>query len=222
MNVALSDALQKVVFLNKDDELKNYFLLNGLLEVSKDSYFTKANIIKILNEIKSTSKYPEHRIIATNIIEKITTKKFGAGSKAPQFSLKDKTNQLIALSEFKGKPIYINFWTNWSIPSQKEMKIMEVLHKKYKNKIHFISICADNDFEKMTTFLTKNPSYNWNFLHLGNNKKILADYKVVTFPTYVLVDKNQTIIKAPAGRPGGTAERATEDNIEKDFYELTN
>ena len=154
--------------------------------------------------------------------EKITTKKFGAGSKAPQFSLKDKTNQLIALSEFKGKPIYINFWTNWSIPSQKEMKIMEVLNKKYKNKIHFISICADNDFEKMTTFLTKNPSYNWNFLHLGNNKKILADYKVVTFPTYVLVDKNQTIIKAPAGRPGGTAERATEDNIEKDFYELTN
>ena len=218
---ALSDALQKFSFLAIDDELKNYFLLNGLLEVSKDKYFTKANIIKILNEIESNSKYPEHQVIAANIIEKITLKKFGTGSEAPQFTLKDKNNQLISLREFEGKPVYINFWTNWSIPSQKEMKIMEVLHKKYSNKIHFISICADNDFEKMTNFLTKNATYHWTFLHLGNDQKTLANYKVMTYPTYILVDKNQVIVKAPAGRPGGTAERATEDNIERDFYDLT-
>ncbi|MFB0924453.1 MAG: redoxin domain-containing protein, partial [Vicingaceae bacterium] len=164
---------------------------------------------------------PIHKIIAANIIEKITIKKFGSGSEAPQFNLKNINKELISLTPFKGKPIYINFWTNWSIPSQKEMKIMAVLHKKYKNKIHFISICADNDFDKMTNFLSKNPEYNWTFLHLGNDRKTLANYNVITYPTYILINDDQTIYKAPAGRPGGTAERATEDNIERDFYDLT-
>jgi len=98
---------------------------------------------------------------------------------------------------------------------------MKVLHKKYKNKIHFISICADNDFNKMTDFLSKNVGYSWTFLHVGNEKNILSNYSVATFPTYILIDRNLKVIKFPAGRPGGTAERATEDNIEKDFYELT-
>ena len=218
---ALSEALQRFSFLNQDDELKNYFMLNGLLEVSKDKYFTKANIIKILEEIKSTSKYPIHKTIAANIIDRITKKKFGSGSDAPLFTLKNINNEEVSLGQFEGKPVYINFWTNWSIPSQKEMKIMAVLHKKYKNKIHFISVCADNDFDKMKDFLTKNSDYNWTFLHLGNDKKTLANYSVVTFPTYVLIDSKQKIYKAPAGRPGGSIERATEDNIERDFFDLT-
>jgi thiol-disulfide isomerase/thioredoxin len=217
---ALSKALSKYPFL-QNDEFKNLFILNGLLEISKDKYFTQKNILSILTEIKNNSKYPEQKIIAQNIIEKITEKKFGPGSIAPNFSLKDKNNELIDLEKFKGKPIYINFWTTWSIPSQKEMKILETLHKKYKNKVEFISICADNDYKKMTTFLLKNTAYQWTFLHIGNDKKILEKYNIVTYPIYILIDENLKILKAPAPRPGGTAERATEENIDQDLYELT-
>lgn len=218
---SLTKALSKYPFL-ENDEFKNLFLLNGLLENSRGKYFTKENIIKILNEVKSNSKYPEHKKIAANIIERITKKKFGIGSTAPPFELRNKNEESISLNSFKGKPIYINFWTNWSIPSQKEMKIMKVLYKKYKGKIEFISICADNDFSKMTNFLSKNEGYDWTFLHIGNDKKILSKYSIATYPTYILIDKNLKVIKFPAGRPGGTAERATEDNIEKDIYELIN
>lgn len=217
---ALSTALGKYPFL-QNDEFKNLFILNGLLEISKDPYFTQNNILSILKDIQSNSKYPEQKVIANNIITKITTKKFGAGSIAPNFSLKDKNNEVVELQSFKGKPIYINFWTTWSIPSQKEMKILETLYKKYKNKVEFISICADNDYKKMTNFLQKNPTYNWTFLHIGNDKRILEEYNVVTYPTYILIDDNLKILKAPAPRPGGTAERATEENIDQDLFELT-
>lgn len=214
-------ALSKYPFL-ENDVFKNLFMLNGLLEISTDKYFTKANIIKILNEVKSTSKFSKHKLIANNIIDRITKKKFGIGSTAPNFELMNKDSESISLNSFKGRPVYINFWTNWSIPSQKEMKIMQVLYKKYKGKIDFISICADNDFNKMTTFLSKNEGYNWTFLHVGKDKKILSNYSVATFPTYVLINDNLKVVKFPAGRPGGTAERATEDNIDKDIYELIN
>ena len=102
------------------------------------------------------------------------------------------------------------------------MKIMQSLYKKYGNKIEFISICADNDFTKMTSFLSKNESYAWTFLHKGNNNHVLDNYQIATFPQYILIDKNLKILQAPAGRPGGTAERATEENIERDFYNLVN
>ena len=217
--VALSKALGKYPFL-ENDEFKNLFILNGLLGISKDKYFTKENIINILEQIKKDSKYPYHKIIASNIIEKITKKTFGEGSEAPSFKLANNKGELISLSDFKGKPVYINFWTNWSIPAKKEMKIMQVLHKKYKNKVHFISICADNDVNKLTQFLNKNEDYSWDFLHIGKDKKLLDKYKIITFPTYILLDKNLKVAKYPAGRPGGTAERATEDNIEKDLYDL--
>ena len=217
----LLKALSKYPFL-ENDEFKNLFMLNGLLEVSRSKYFTKKNIITILNEVKATSRYPTHKVIAANIIDKMTKSKFGIGSTAPGFELKNKDNESISLNSFKGKPVYINFWTNWSIPSQKEMKIMQLLYKKYKGKIEFISICADNDFIKMTTFLSKNEAYTWSFLHVGKDKTILSNYSVVTFPTYVLIDENLKVVRFPAGRPGGTAERATEANIDKDIYELIN
>ncbi len=216
---ALSKSLDKYPFL-VNDEFKNLFILNGLKEISKDKYFTHENVLSILEQIKSSSKYPIHKKIAENIITKITKKKFGEGSEAPLFALKNEKGELINLADFKGKPIYINFWTNWSIPAKKEMKVMQALHKKYKNKVHFISICADNDKEKLKRFLEKNENYNWNFLHIANDKKLLSKYRIMTFPTYVLLDKNLKVYKFPAGRPGGTAERATEDNIEKDFYDL--
>jgi thiol-disulfide isomerase/thioredoxin len=214
-------ALNKYPFL-ENEEFRNLFMLNGLLEVSAGKYFTKANIINILSEVKANSKYPKHKVMAANIIDRITKKKFGVGSIAPGFELKNKDDEAISLNSFKGKPIYINFWTNWSIPSQKEMKIMQVLYKKYKGKIEFISICADNDFSKMTTFLSKNEGFNWPFLHVGKDKSILSNYSVATFPTYVLIDDNLKVVKFPAGRPGGTAERATEANIDKEIYELIN
>lgn len=217
---ALDKALSKYPFL-KDKEFKSLFTIHGLLSISKDKYYEREHILKILNQIKSTTTYPKQKIITNNIIKKITTKKFGEGSIAPTFLLVDKDGTKHSLSNFKGKPVYINFWTSWSIPSQKEMKILETIYKKYKNKVHFISICADNDFEKMTTFLKKNQSYDWLFLHSGKNNHLLEDYNVYTYPTYVLLDERLVVYQFPAARPGGNAERATELNLEKVLYDLT-
>jgi len=167
----LSKELSVYPFL-KVDEFNKLFLINGLKEVYPGKYFNKKNIIKLLTTAKNNSKYPTQQIITTNIIKKLTVKDFAEGQKAPEFSLKNKEGKLVQLADFKGKPVYINFWTTWSVPSLKEMKIMQVLHKKYKGKIQFISICADNDFGKMKSFLKSNPTYDWTFLHIGNDKQL--------------------------------------------------
>ena len=218
---ALLKALSKYPFL-ENEEFKNLFAIYGLYKISSDKYFNRDNIVKIMSDFKTNTKYPEQRTIAENIYHLLTFKKLSKGSPAPNFQLIDKEENLISLTTFMGKPVYINFWATWNIPSQKEMKVMETLHKKYGEDIQFISICTDNSFDKMKIFLDKNNSYGWTFLHMGENQKLLELYSVATVPSYFLLDQKLNILKAPAGRPGGNAERATEDNIEKDFYDLIN
>ncbi|PKP45026.1 MAG: hypothetical protein CVT95_09765, partial [Bacteroidetes bacterium HGW-Bacteroidetes-12] len=176
---ALSKALSKYPFL-ENEEFKSLFMINGLREIYNDKYFTQKNIISILENIKTNSIYPEQQKIAANVIEKLTIKKLAKGSKAPDFELLTNTNKKISLADFSGKYVYINFWATWSIPSQKEMKIMEVLHKKYNSKIEFVSICTDNDKSKMITFLKENPTMNWTFLHIGESRVLLQEYEVRT------------------------------------------
>ena len=216
---ALSKALSKYPFL-ENEEFKNLFMINGLREIYNDKYFTQKNIISILENIKTNSIYPEQQKIAANVIEKLTIKKLAKGSKAPDFELLTNSNKKIALADFSGKYVYINFWATWSIPSQKEMKIMEVLHKKYNSKIEFVSICTDNDKSKMTTFLKENPTMKWTFLHIGESRVLLQKYEVRTFPTYILVGKEGEIIKFPAPRPSSGTDRPNEENLERLFYEL--
>ncbi|MCL4856620.1 MAG: TlpA family protein disulfide reductase [Flavobacteriales bacterium] len=165
--------------------------------------------------------YPQQKIIASEILQLLTEKKLDKGTTPPDFKLYNQHNELISLQSFKGKYLYINFWATWNIPSQKEMKVMETLYKKYGNDIEFLSICTDNNIDKMNNFLKRNPTYTWKFLHIGKNQKLLDDFSVATVPTYIFIDDKLNIISAPAPRPGGSAERSTEENIEKYFFEIT-
>jgi len=214
-------SLEKYPFL-PDAEFRELFAIYGLYKIKDDKYFNKKNIIGLMNEFRTKSKYAHQKIISEEIYTLLTQKKLDKGSKAVEFSLMNKNNELVSLNSFKGKHLYINFWATWNIPSQKEMKVMEALYKKYNGAVEFLSICTDNNIEKMNNFLAKNPSYTWKFLHLGKNQKLLDDYGVATLPMYVFLDNNLNIISSPAPRPGGSAERATEDNIEKIFYDVMN
>lgn len=214
-------ALNRYPFL-ENDEFRQLFALYGLQNISTDKYFNHANILSMLKEQKTTSKIPQQKIIAEEIYKLATQKALEKGNKAADFNLYNQNNELISLKSFKGKYLYINFWATWNIPSQKEMKLMEALYKKYGNTIEFLSICTDNNIEKMNNFIKKNPTYTWKFLHVGKGRKLLNDYNVATLPYYVFVDDKLNIISSPAARPGGTAERATEENIEKEFFDITN
>lgn len=216
--ITLSKELSKYPFLEKK-EFRDLFMIFGLNELTSDKYFNQNNILTILEELATTTNNSNTKLIAENVISNITKKPLAKGSIAPAFTLKDSKNNDVSLSNFKGKHIYINFWTSWSLPSLKEMKIMAMLHKKYGEKVKFISICADNDISQLKQVLNKNSNYSWTFLHVGNSK-IIEKYQVKTFPTYVLLDKELKVVQFPAARPGGKAERNTEFDLEKYFYNL--
>jgi thiol-disulfide isomerase/thioredoxin len=59
-------------------------------------------------------------------------------------TLPDPANQPRALSEFRGKPLVVNFWASWCGPCVAEMPELAILHKKYSaNGVNFVGIAVD-------------------------------------------------------------------------------
>jgi len=61
-------------------------------------------------------------------------KQLSRGNLAPDFSLPDTAGHLIALGDYKGKYVLIDFWASWCVPCRKENPAMIKLYNKYKDK----------------------------------------------------------------------------------------
>ena len=86
--------------------------------------------------------------IANNIQHKLTY--LTPGTTAPEFDVVDRNQQHHTLQDFKGKPVYIHFWSNNSTESIREMVLLDGLHKKYGEKIVFLSIKVDQKQPSMS------------------------------------------------------------------------
>ena len=55
-------------------------------------------------------------------------------SPAPEFTLPNPTGKKVALKDFRGKLILLNFWATWCAPCREEMPSIERLYLRFKDK----------------------------------------------------------------------------------------
>lgn len=178
--------------------LAELFLLNGLFEDFYVKTINQESNKNLLRQITEKGQNSQNKKIAKNILSSLEL--FSRGTKAPTFLLEDIDGNLIGLKNFKGKYIYLNFWASWSVPSLRELKVMNALYEKYNSKVEFVSINLDEDKEKMQK-LMKEEKYPWTFLHYGKEYDIKEKYQIRTVPTYFLIDTEGKLKNAPAEGP---------------------
>jgi peroxiredoxin len=52
---------------------------------------------------------------------------------APDFTLRDLSGKKIALAEYRGKLVFLNFFATWCAPCRQEMPAMERLYRSYRD-----------------------------------------------------------------------------------------
>jgi thiol-disulfide isomerase/thioredoxin len=203
----LMKALEADTLLRRP-QLRELVLLRNLMEMYDDPLFKQESIRNVLAAISKQSKFPDNSLIADDLGKYLT--RLRHGSPAPAFTLQDRNKKKVSLSDLKGKPVLLGFWTTYCPACLSEMELMKPLADKYGNRMNFVSISADKEFVKMVFFLNLKKDFTWTFLHLGNETGLLRDYDVRSFPLFVLIDGQGKIVQYPADLPGSGLESSLE------------
>jgi len=199
---ALLDSLGKDTIL-RNEVFRELVLLKNMNDLLGVKDFSKENIIYILKAFIQKTKFEQHKIIAQNIISAAT--KLNIATQAPLFSLKDLNGRIISLNDFKGKYIYLFFFTSDCLPCETELKLINDYEKKYGNKIEFIGISLDRKKETFMDFLLKN-NFSWHALYFNGDKELIEKYNAKSLPLFVFIDENGDILNYPARMPSGNIE----------------
>ncbi|WP_051238784.1 TlpA family protein disulfide reductase [Gaetbulibacter saemankumensis] len=132
-----------------------------------------------------------------NIIEKlgILEKNYAhlmPGQEAPKFKFEDVNGNMIALEDFKGKYVFIDVWNIYCGPCIKQIPYLRKYEEELKNEnIEFIGVSCDKQEEKQKwrDFVAKKEMVGHQLImDNGRNSRFLADYQIIGFPTFIIVD----------------------------------
>ncbi|MDR1633315.1 MAG: TlpA family protein disulfide reductase [Dysgonamonadaceae bacterium] len=135
---------------------------------------------------------------------------------AIDFKFADVNGKETALSDFKGKVVYIDIWATWCAPCRREFPFLKKLESEYHgNKdMVFIGVSVDRsrDQQIWKDFLIKE-SLPGVQLFAGDaaNKSLIKPYKINGIPRFILVGKDGKLIFADAPRPSSGKIRAVID-----------
>lgn len=121
------------------------------------------------------------------------------GTVAKDFTLLDLKGKKVALSDFKGKTVFLNFWATWCAPCRHEMPSMEALSKRYDKKdLIILAVATDHQGKEIVQpFVDKN---GYTFLVLiDSTNKVSDSYGVFALPTTFIIDRDGKIIEMVPG-----------------------
>ena len=143
-----------------------------------------------------------------NISSGETTEK--APTPAPDFTVIDKDGNKVKLSDFKGKPVVMNFWTSWCYYCKEEMPDFQKASETYPD-VQFMMINGTDGYQETLDMAKEYLSDNgYTFdAFFDTQLEAVGKYYVTGFPATIFVDKDGNI----AGRANGmidynTLERA--------------
>lgn len=123
------------------------------------------------------------------------------GKPAPAFTLPDLNGKKVSLSDFKGRPLVLNFWGTYCAPCKIEMPWLQEFSKKYAaDGFHVIGITYDSEVGK-DTIARDTQQLGVSYPILLSNPKVESTYLSNTevLPMSFYVDKTGKVIEVTAG-----------------------
>jgi len=114
------------------------------------------------------------------------------GQPAPDFVLQDLHGNLIALSDFRGKTVVLNFWATWCPPCRAEMPDLQGVHEQRLPQDDLVVLAVDLLFEDsvgaVTDFLDE---FALTFpVVLAAEGSVLQRYGVRGLPATFFIDRD--------------------------------
>lgn len=149
--------------------------------------FSDIQLNKVFEE--STFLYPENEGYV--VVHRKANPEPLVNTAAPLWSLKDTYGKTVNLSDYKGKPLFIEAWSadcNFCIASFPTIKEIQ---QTFGKQVEVITVNMDYDVEKAKQAMEE---YQLDFTVLEGDAGFYRDYLIRSFPSYYVIDAAGKII----------------------------
>lgn len=119
-----------------------------------------------------------------------------AGMVAPDFNLTDAVGKSVALSQYRGKVVLIDFWQTWCPPCVEEIPHLKALQEKYKSQglvILGVTDRLDQDGVAKWREMTREARINYATL-IDEKGTIAVQYNVSGYPQKFIIDRSGRLV----------------------------
>lgn len=162
---------------------------------------------------KLSENYTEQTTAPTAQNSSNETQPSSEAEKATDFTVTDMDGNTVALSDFFGKPIVLNFWATWCGPCQSEMPAFDSMYEKYGDDVVFLMVNQTDGYqdtvESATAFIEES-GYSFP-IYFDTEFAATYAYGVYSIPRTYLIDENGVLV---AQHTGAMSETTLESYIE--------
>ena len=129
------------------------------------------------------------------------------GSLAPDFEISDFDGARHRLSDFRGKPVYVNFWATWCIPCQRELPEIQELLDRHEDDLAIITVNTNEPLDRAKAFfaniekLNGEPGVSFTVDGMDPDETLYRKYTPFpgALPVSVFIDANGKVVKVLTG-----------------------
>ena len=136
----------------------------------------------------------------TNSTTESTTEEVNENS-APDFTVTDINGNKVNLSDYKGKPVVVNFWATWCYYCKVEMPDFNEAYKNYPD-VQFLMVNA-TDGQRETVEIAKSyieqEQYDFDVFFDTIDRNAVRTYNVSSYPQTLFIDKDGNIVSQRIG-----------------------
>ena len=120
--------------------------------------------------------------------------------KAPDFTVLDENGNEVKLSDYRGKPVVLNFWATWCYYCKVEMPDFNQAYQKYPN-VQFLMVNATDGKQETVDGVKKFVADNGYEFDVFFDTKYSAinAYHITGFPATFFIDENGYLVARASG-----------------------
>ena len=116
------------------------------------------------------------------------------GSPAPAFSLTDLSGRTVALADYRGKVVLVDFWATWSPSCESEFPALKAMHARLKGRdFALLAVSVDEAPPEVVARYAAEKAMPWPVLF--SDDAAAKAYRVYALPSKFLIGRDGAVVK---------------------------